>query len=271
MNVASPAWLPARFLQFVLFAGYLLLLTGWVISARWPVSDDNVLVGYFGPLLLILVAHVGLAWVDARYGSGGGRPSAFATAGPVGGQGLVAPGRPWWRTDRPFRIFGAVLVIRIWYENTMEPDVSRWLAHSARAGALIGAVAALAVTVVVVRDIWHRADLVLSPEGLSLPGWRRRTEVRWDVLRSGPTGRRFRHDRLELEIDPPAGLGRRSRRRQRITVWCDRFAVAPAFLSGAIRHYLDHPEHRPVIGTGEEYVRLHVVLGRRPLDGEDPS
>jgi hypothetical protein len=36
--------------------------------------------------------------------------------------------------------------------------------------------------------------------------------------------------------------------------------VDPAFLAAAVRHYVEHPEHRAAIGTAEELTRLRSAV-----------
>lgn len=75
----------------------------------------------------------------------------------------------------------------------------------------------------------NRPSVSLDATGLTVTGFIRRTTVRWsDLVPGGPL--------------PYLRVGR--------------LHVDPAFLTATIRHYVERPEHRPVIGTGTELARL---------------
>ncbi|GHJ47702.1 hypothetical protein Cs7R123_50440 [Catellatospora sp. TT07R-123] len=105
--------------------------------------------------------------------------------------------------------------------------------------------------------------LVLTPAGLECPGlgfirtsWDGITSA--EFVKTGP--RAARGVRLTL-VGP--------NRRERAETIPRGFAVDYMFLTAAIRHYLDHPEHRAAIGTAAESQRLKSIAGAPPEhDGE---
>lgn len=97
-------------------------------------------------------------------------------------------------------------------------------------------------------------------------------------VRSCPDGRVISWDDLDLDSVP---VPTRQTRELRIPVrrggppvvlpltW---LWVNPLFLTGTLRHYATHPEHRPAVGNAQELERLHRLLtNNHSLTGEFPQ
>ncbi|BFU43141.1 hypothetical protein KRMM14A1004_13780 [Krasilnikovia sp. MM14-A1004] len=107
--------------------------------------------------------------------------------------------------------------------------------------------------------------LTLDPGGVAvhrLMGWRR--QFGWDELVPGgpppPTGRNPRVVTVYRRPPPESPHTFRP--------WhlrADRLHVDPAFLAHTLRRYLDHPEHRPAIGTEEELAALRAAFTPSPV------
>ncbi|XTZ14039.1 hypothetical protein ACQSSU_21335 [Micromonospora echinospora] len=116
--------------------------------------------------------------------------------------------------------------------------------------------------VFVVVDRWRQVPMVdLSPEGVGFGRPRRAFFVPWSALAAGqpilPTAQ-SRPLRLVLARPELEGGRRRTDRELLPTHDVD---VASDLLAAAIRHHLDHPAHRPAIGTVAEHARLRRALG----------
>ncbi|WP_144123025.1 hypothetical protein [Catellatospora sichuanensis] len=110
-----------------------------------------------------------------------------------------------------------------------------------------------------------RPRLILTPAGLDGRGlgfpsasWDAITDA--ELVEAGPrVGRGVR-----LTLVGPNG-------RERTETIPRGFAVGYPFLAAAIRHYIDHPEHRTAIGTEAERQRLRSVVGAEPEPDGEPS
>ncbi|WP_212839972.1 hypothetical protein [Catellatospora sp. IY07-71] len=110
-----------------------------------------------------------------------------------------------------------------------------------------------------------RPRLILTPAGLEGRGLGF-PSASWD----GITGAEL------VEAGPRVGRGVRltlvgPTRRERTETIPRGFAVDYTFLTAAIRHYIDHPEHRTAIGTEAERQRLRSVVGADTERDSEPS
>lgn len=126
-------------------------------------------------------------------------------------------------------------------------------------GAVISVVAVvLLFAVSVALLLWWRASVVLDPDGITIRGFRRPVTVRWDDLSPGgpPTPARVAPRDVPLfyrdwrpDLGPP--------RVERLPVGL--LDVDPAFLTTAIRQYVEQPGLRAGIGTPGELDRLRTA------------
>jgi hypothetical protein len=110
--------------------------------------------------------------------------------------------------------------------------------------------------IVVALLVIQHPRLELDPGGLTIREMRSR-RIAWDQLAPGgplPPAKR-RQGELTLRFTGPSYYGLPPGDRIPIS-WMD---VDPAFLANAIRHYVEHPEHRAAIGTAEELSRLELL------------
>ncbi|MBV1856513.1 hypothetical protein [Catellatospora tritici] len=113
----------------------------------------------------------------------------------------------------------------------------------------------------------RRPRLDLDPNGLTIHRVWRTTAIAWDELAPGgpvpPVRRRARQLRLYLNQTPVFGQYAAS---EDVPVgWLH---ADPAFLARALRHYVDNPQERALIGTEEGLRRLRaaaVPTGPSPL------
>lgn len=161
---------------------------------------------------------------------------------------FVAPTSPW--TVGPFAIMLAFLAGNgLATERASDGDVriSDWAQTTLTVMVIFGAAA---------WTLWRGPRVELRPGGLLVRNLRTRT-IRWEaLLASGPPApvEKPRQISLLVRRQPPdygAYIVRILHR------W---LAVDAGFLAGAIRHYVDHPEHRLEIGTRAELDRLCAAL-----------
>jgi len=141
------------------------------------------------------------------------------------------------------------------------------------AGLLLAATITLAVPIgVQVFLAWQPLYVALTPQGVVWrSAWHRRL-VPWDALvPGGPPVPGPLAAKLTLEVARPeavtiqgVGLFAGSARRPVIT---GQFDVHPRLMAGAIRWYVEHPQDRSAIGTGEEHQRLLTSYGRAAEGG----
>lgn len=127
------------------------------------------------------------------------------------------------------------------------------------AGAVISVVTVvLLFAVSVVLLLWWRVSVVLGADGITISQFRRSVTVRWDDLSPGgpPTPARVAHRDVPLfyrdwrpDLGPP--------RAERLPVGL--LDVDPAFLTTAIRQYVEQPGLRTGIGTPGELDRLRAA------------
>lgn len=104
--------------------------------------------------------------------------------------------------------------------------------------------------------LWRGPRVELRPGGLMVRTLRTHN-VRWDaLLASGPPApvEKPRQISLLVRRQPPEYGA------YVVRILHKWLAVDAAFLAGAIRHYVDHPEQRAEIGTPAELDRLHAAL-----------
>jgi hypothetical protein len=261
VTMQPPAPVPSRRVQTTVLIGYVAILVAWMVAGLWLLKSEYSEPARFVLLPVVLTVQLVWSWMNDRDPSGARRFTAFAAPRTGGPPVLVAPGRVWWRTHRAPQLFTAVGLIQYWAFSIKEIGEIDWVLWSSIPFMLVVAVGLVATMVALLRDIRGGGDLELRPGGLSLPGPLGRIELPWEEVPSGRLKRHRDGDPLVLRVRRRSGS---LFRRRRVTVHFDRYAVAPALLTGAIRHYLDHPEHRAAIGTDEEYVRLHVLLYPEP-------
>lgn len=111
-------------------------------------------------------------------------------------------------------------------------------------------------TLAVVILLVQRPLLYLDPEGLTLRQLLRTTKVTWDQLEPGwprpPIGRRDRFVYVYIKAPPVAG------RNPTVDLPIKWLHIDPTLLADTIRHYIEHPEDRPAIGTAEELTRRNT-------------
>lgn len=141
------------------------------------------------------------------------------------------------------------------YADRWGPDLFWW-------ALLVGSVV---IVVLVSVDLWRRVPLIeVTPDGIGSGGPYRSVFVPWSALATGqPLGATAEMSTLSLRLARPELVERGGWRwrgrpwdRRRETLVLHEVDAAPEFLAAAIRHYLDHPEHRPFLGTTEEFARL---------------
>lgn len=135
---------------------------------------------------------------------------------------------------------------------------------------LVGSVVLAALLTV---DLWRQVPMVtFTPQGIGTDGPRQTVFVPWsalavDELVLAPDEGRA----LRLPLARPELVERRGRwwwparwsvrSRPTFVFPAHEVASAPEYLAGTVRHYLARPEHRPAIGTVEEYARLPRACG----------
>ncbi|SCG43669.1 hypothetical protein [Micromonospora inositola] len=119
-----------------------------------------------------------------------------------------------------------------------------------------------------VADAWRGTRLHLRPEGIEERGTVSSLVVPWDAVDAGRLHRPpLRAQHLALPFAQP-GLVRR-----RGLGWNKRLSidsVHPWFIADALRHYVEHPEHRAAIGTPDEYQRLLTSLAGGTYPADNP-
>jgi len=126
-------------------------------------------------------------------------------------------------------------------------------------------VAVVAVTALFVAAVLSGLPRVeLTADGVRYRYPLGRIDVPWEALRPGPPYRfRLPVDNVPLIVDRPdlvAAKGIVMGGRSRPMLQAYGLNVHPWFLTDAIRHYTDHPEHRAGIGTCDEHDRLVASL-----------
>ncbi|PZG17050.1 hypothetical protein C1I95_16350 [Micromonospora craterilacus] len=115
-----------------------------------------------------------------------------------------------------------------------------------------------------VAGAWRGVSVELRPDGVCQRDLTGSLMVPWEALAPGrPYQPAARASSLALTYAQPDLVRRRSilplgRRRLRID------SVHPWFIADAIRHYVDHPQHRAAIGEPAEYQRLLDALRYAP-------
>jgi hypothetical protein len=104
-----------------------------------------------------------------------------------------------------------------------------------------------------------RPQVHLSPDGFTILRLRLTTSIAWNELAPGgpPTPAKRFPRVLKVYRDLPPVVGRFPPRED---IPAGLLHIEPAFLAAAVRHYVEHPEHRAGIGTAEELTRLKAAL-----------
>ncbi|MFI7074607.1 hypothetical protein [Micromonospora sediminicola] len=119
----------------------------------------------------------------------------------------------------------------------------------------------LGLIALLVRAAWRGHDVRLDPEGVRVQGLLGSRTVPWEARPAAGTTRDAGRSpmRLPLTIANPELVRRHGLvvgRRARLPV----DSVDARFLTTVISHYVAHPQHRPAIGTPDEYRRLLTHL-----------
>lgn len=153
------------------------------------------------------------------------------------------------------------IVLTAWLPSQLITYAAQWGRDAFWWFLLAGTLVAIAM---VVREQCLRVPLVeITPDGVGYGRPRRTVFVPWAAMApDGPVWATHSDSSLRLPLARP-DLVRRSRlarRRAEQRLRLRDVDVAPVFLAAAVRHYVRHPEHRPGIGTPEEYARLRRTL-----------
>lgn len=194
------------------------------------------------PLLLAVVLPFGgYHLVIRRYA----RPPATFTATP---DGFVAPSAPrngYWAVLAG-SLLGGVPFTEAGFGGRVLVTDPVLLALSA-----VYAAACVALGVWV---LWRGPRIRLTPSGVEARS-RLTRRYSWDSLApGGPPAPAPRQRELALAVARPDGSHRMG------IVTFREVYVDGAFLAAAIRHYAEHPAHRPAIGTDAELERLRTAL-----------
>ncbi len=227
--------------QRITVVGAVVLGLAWGLLVRAR-GDDGLLTAV--PMLLLLVGSGVVLFRGPSRAALRVAPDAVVTYAPP-------------RTPAPFAAFAVAWLCfqTVRYGGAPELGPFRWLL-------LVGSLAVMAFMLV---DRWRQVPTVeLSPEGVGFGRPRRAFFVPWSALAAGqPILPTAQSRTLRLVLARPELVSRASGRRRtdRELLPTQDVDVAPEFLAAAIRHYLDHPAHRPAIGTVAEHARLCRVLG----------
>jgi hypothetical protein len=220
-----------------------LTVTFWVWPLAWKTGADNgdliFLAGFLGPLAIPFGIFAVLTVRSWR------RPTRFECRG----NRFVAAASPFYGASQA--IFWMYLSGNFVFTERVYTNSGLSITDSAIE---VAALWAGAVAFVVVQ----RPQVLLDPHGLTI----RRlssTTIAWDDLAPGgppaPANRAPRHITVYLTGPDPL---HRSRKSQNIPT--RRLHIDPTFLAATIRHYVDHPEDRPAIGTPEEMTHLQTAI-----------
>ncbi|OZV75000.1 hypothetical protein CA850_29560 [Micromonospora echinospora] len=227
--------------QRITVVGAVVLGLAWGLLVRAR-SDDGLLTVV--PMLLLLVGSGVVLFRGPSRAALRVDPDAVVTYAPP-------------RAPAPFAAFAVAWLCfqLVRYGGERELGLFRWLL----------VVGSMALVVFVVVDRWRQVPMVdLSPEGVGFGRPRRTFFVPWSALAAGqPILPTAQSRALRLVLARPELVSReggRRRRTDRELLPTHDVDVAPDFLAAAIRHYLDHPAHRPAIGTVAEHARLCRAL-----------
>lgn len=216
--------------------GLIAVAMGFWMHKFWPSGSG------FVPQIVVALAAVGIpfalyALVTLPLSR---RPSSFA----VKGQRFVAPTEP--------QHAGQNIIVWMWVGGGVLVTT-----NDLEAGSILAAGFFLVAGAWLL--IW-RPWIALTPVGIVVQRFRRRVVIAWDDIAEGepksPRKRRPRSLNLYLKGEPLYGT----------IPLCEELPVGSvfvdtAFLAGAIRHYVAHPENRAEIGTEEGLARLVALLG----------
>jgi hypothetical protein len=212
----------------------------WLQPLTWEMSDR-------GRLLVLLTGHLVAIGVPlgifallflwdrrspARFTIGQGRLIVPPSPLVAGSQAIL------WMS------FGGGMVLTERDGDSMRLVEAEWRASVI--GVAVFAAVALAFLLV------RRPLLHLDPEGLTIRRLWRTTRLAWDQLYPGgprPISKHERSMRIYLKGAPVAGTW------PGVDIPVRWLHVDPAFLADTIRHYVEHPEDRATIGTGEAGAR----------------
>jgi hypothetical protein len=109
----------------------------------------------------------------------------------------------------------------------------------------------------------RRPYVELTPRGVVVREMFGNRAIPWEALRPGLPQRLGNSQLLTLTVDRPDLVVRKGLVGRAPRVFLTYGRIHPWLLVDAIRHYADHPERRPAIGTRAEHERLLAELGVR--------
>ncbi|MFU8874595.1 hypothetical protein [Micromonospora sp. SL4-19] len=228
-----------------------LAITFWLQPLTWRMSGVSGLLALLGGLAVAVGVPAGLFALLGR----GGRPTQFTIRD---GRFTVPPSPVYAGTQAIMSMFlGGGLVAA---ERVPDGDSMR-IAEFALPASIIGV--AVFCSVALAFLLVTRPQLHLDPDGLTVRRLRRTTRVTWEhLLPGGPPPPAKRRQRwLRLYLNAPPVVGRYPPSEDLPIGWLH---VDPAFLAGAVRHYVEHPEDRAAIGSVDELARLRGRLASTP-------
>ena len=231
----------------VILAAGLVLSAGHVLAHLWvPALGRRT----FPAMVATMVAFLLLSVVAASWR----RPRSFVVQPHVPAFG-TPPQPAFVFMALAFLVMGTGMAGNVVRDRTSEPFLPEHLMELAYAG----------VAVIWVALVWRDPGVQLRPDGLWQRGALGSLVVPWEASPTVPT----------LPPDPNARTVRLTYgrpgvvRRHGLHLYRHRLrteAVDPRLITGAIRFYNAHPEHRPAIGTEGEYDRLMRGLLHSPSD-----
>lgn len=232
-----------------------LMVTFWIEPLTW--RADSVLLGlvfFLASGILPALAVFGGYWLVTRRLSC--RPALLALD--ARRRRLVAPASSvragWTAILCMWFAAGGVMTERVPGGDRMR--VARFAGAVPVSVAVVTSFLALAALFLVVRRPW----VALDPAGLTVQRLRRRAMIAWDDLAPGgpPPPAERRPGWVRVYRNTPAGAPFVAE-----DLPVGRLHVDAAFLAGAVRHYVAHPERRRAIGTEAELSRLRSAVPER--------
>lgn len=261
MTTLTPA-APNRAIGWLLPAGTAVLAAAWLAGGGWRFDNDQ----RWYTLIFALVLPLGAVAVLFTMALWTGGRSALPATFYIGEGTFLVP--PHYRMTGA-RLAGVLALLATITGNQLRPltDVDRqpedvWISGAVLV--LIG-LAAVVLSIPIAELIRGGGRVTLTPHGLVVVGLYGTRTVPWEAISAGPRLRQSAWKTNSIGIGRPdlvstTGLARAKARPAYIPL-PNNPAVQPAFLAAAIHHYLNHPEHRPAIGTQSELDRLRAALG----------
>jgi hypothetical protein len=246
-----------------------LIIAATAVAAGWPVAVATIRPRGVGPeavmrLITVLVAAAPVVLFLRALMSRPVQPAGYDVRP---GVGWVVP------PDRRFGHFVAAQLIL--FGLIAATAVRAWAEPMTTAGGLGvfdfiygGTLSALAVlsglltAVTVAAALRGRPRILLTPRSIALEEVLASRDIPWEALRPGQPIAEANQRQLDLIVDQPDRVTRRGvswrSATERIVLLYSR--VSATFLADTIRHYVNHPDRRPAIGTSTEYDQLRTAL-----------